>query len=231
MEIKIELQSAEVIKTQNSLILDAKLLSGNIVPVFCASAEILSLCFPKTAVILSHKASKTNLIKYEVEFIYLSNNLVLANPSYRHEIFREAFENKILEDFKQYDFCRRIEKDEGLNYVDFELTSSTGDRCMVFIDCIYKKEGLSAVFPAQRNFFEFAMFDEMQKIRSRGFQTFVFMLVMRSDCQNAKFSWKLDPIAAANIFEAAKNGLNFVCYGCNIDKKSVTISKKMDILY
>ena len=231
MEIRSGLLSAEVVKKQNSLVIDAKLPEGNIVPTFCASAEIASLCTPKSKIILTPKEQPECRLKYEVEFINKSNSWILANPSYRKQLFKEAFENKILKDFIQYDSCRIVEDDEGLNYADFELTSTSGNKCMIFIDCIYGKEEMSAIFPAQRNFFEFAMFDEMQKLRSRGFQTFVFMLVMRSDCQNAKFSWKLDPIAAANVFEAAKNGLNFVCYGCNINKKSVTISKKMDILY
>ena len=232
MEIQSELFSAEVIKRQNSLVLDAKLSSEKLVSVFCASAEISNLCIPKTKILLHRKeASKLSRIKYEIEFVDLTNTLVLANPAYRKQLFQEAFENKILEDFIKYDSCRRIDNDEGMNYVDFELTSSSGNKCMVFIDCMYKKDGISVVFPAKRNFFEFAMFDEMQKLRSQGFQTMVFMLAMRSDCQNAKFSWNLDPIAAAGVFEAAKNGLNFVCYGCNIDKKSVTISKKMHILY
>ena len=38
-------------------------------------------------------------------------------------------------------------------------------------------------------------------------------------------------VAAAKIFDEAKNGLNFIGYGCNIDKKSVTLSHLMTIQY
>ena len=57
------------------------------------------------------------------------------------------------------------------------------------------------------------------------------MIVPRNDCIEAKFSWNLDPRAAAKIYDEAKNGLEFVCYGCKLDKNSVSIAEKMKILY
>ncbi len=231
MELTAQLQKAVVVKRQNGLILDARLEDGSVVAVFCASAEVSALCVPGISLFLKKIRQPQSRIKYELEFIKLPEALILANPSYRRHLFREAFQKKVLEDFATYASCRRIESGEGLNNVDFELTAPDGSKCMVFIDTVYTKEGTSAVFPSKRNFFEFAMFEEMKKLRGRGMKTAVFILVPRMDCLEAKFSWKFDPAAAAGIFEEAKNGLNFVCYGCNIDKNSVTISKKMHILY
>ncbi len=81
------------------------------------------------------------------------------------------------------------------------------------------------------NFFELEMFEEMGYLRAKGYETYAFMIVPRADCQDIRFSWKYSPLAAAKIFDEAKNGLNFIGYGCNIDKKSVTLSHLMTIQY
>ena len=41
----------------------------------------------------------------------------------------------------------------------------------------------------------------------------------------------IDPTSAAKIFDEAKNGLEFVCYGCKISKDGVSIANKLEILY
>ena len=118
-----------------------------------------------------------------------------------------------------------------LPHIDFELSNPQGEKCFVFVTNIYQKQGSSAVFPSEVNFFEFEMFEEMQQLRLKGFKTCVFMIVSRTDCYDIRFSWKLSPFAAGKIFEEAKNGLNFIGYGCNITKMSVTLSHNIPILY
>ena len=73
------------------------------------------------------------------------------------------------------------------------------------------------------------MFEEMKKVRAQGYRTVVVLIVPRMDCLETLFSWTIDPISAARIYEEAKNGLEFVCYGCKLAKKSISISNKMNI--
>lgn len=74
------------------------------------------------------------------------------------------------------------------------------------------------------------MFEELAKLRRQGHKTVIFMLVPRQDCVEAKFSWNLDPVAAARIYDEAKMDWNlFVMVAILI--KSVTLANKMKILY
>ena len=76
-----------------------------------------------------------------------------------------------------------------------------------------------------------AVYGEVVAGAAKGAETAVLLLATRMDCLAAKFSWEVNPIAAAKIYDEAKNGLKFFCYGCNIDNKSISITKKMKILY
>ena len=75
------------------------------------------------------------------------------------------------------------------------------------------------------------MIDEMKSKRQEGFETYVVMIVPREDCLKAKFVWNMNAKASAMLFEAAKNGLNFLCYGCKMTKNSIEIDRKMEIVY
>ena len=232
MEISPELIKGQVMNCYNSLILDVRLADNSLVPVFCGSSEAAKLCSAGVDAIIKRHRDSLRKIRYELEFISRSEGLILVNPTYNGFLFQEAFDNGVLSaDFDAYNVCRRIEPDEHLPHIDFELSSPSGNKCYVFIENVFNKQNGCSVFPVGINFFEMAMFEELAKLRRQGHKTVIFMLVPRQDCVEAKFSWNLDPVAAARIYDEAKNGLEFVCYGCNIDKKSVTLANKMKILY
>lgn len=231
MDLGQEMIPAKVDKVYNSLIIDAALPDKRVVPVFCGASETVGLCAHGTAVWLRQTPSRLRKIKFELMFISRAEGLIFVNPSYNRALFREAFNAGILNDFSEYRYCRPIDPDDHLFHVDFELSDESGAKCYVFIKNIYLKQGGNAVFPSSMNFFEFEMFEEMSRLRNAGHRTAVFMLVPRNDCREAHFSWKFDPVASAKLFDEAKNGLDFVCYGCNLDKKSVSIAHNMKIVY
>ena len=124
-----------------------------------------------------------------------------------------------------------IDLSEKINHIDFELSNDKGEKCYVFIANMYHKDKGSAIFPAQVSFFELQMFEEMHRLRRQGHKTKVFMIAPRQDCLDVRFSWSIDPVSAAKIFDEAKNGLEFICYGCKIDKKGISIGRKLNISY
>lgn len=231
MDLNYELIKARVVNCYNSLIIDVKLSDDSIVPVFCASSEAVALCCKNLGVSIKRTENKSRKIKYELVYINRNEGVIFVEPSINRKLFIEAFEQKRLPDFAAYTDCRAIERDDHMFHIDFELSNNNGEKCFVFIENVYNKIGGFSVFPAGINFFELEMFEEMARLRALGHSTAVFMLVPRQDCTEAKFSWNLDPVAAAKIYDEAKNGLKFVCYGCILDKKSVSIAAKMKILY
>lgn len=232
MEFANKLIKGTIVGLYKDYILDVRLGDDSVVPVFCTGDEYNTAIFaPGNEVFISRSNDSRRRLRYDLQIVCLGAGLVFVNPAYNRRLFIEALENNTIEDFKNYTGFREIEEADNLPHLDLELSNERGEKCYVFITNVCNKAGTSAVFPCQINFFELKMFDTMQALRAQGAQTVVVMIVPRMDCIEAKFTWNMDPIAAAKIFDEAKNGLDFVCYSCNIDKKSVTISKKMDIIY
>ncbi len=231
MDLSRELIKATVVGNYNGVIIDAKLEDDSIRPVFCAALDVVEMCKPGTRIYIRRRFGAGRGITHELEFVDLDEGLVYGCPNRNNDLFEEAFNAGCLPEFSAYESCRRLEPDDGLPHIDFELLAPDGHKCFVFVTNIYHKFAGSAVFPMEVNFFELEMFEEMRRLREAGCQTGVFMIVPRADCREILFSWQYAPLAAAKIFDEAKNGLNFIGYGCNIDKKSVTLSHIMPILY
>ena len=231
MEIKEELIRAKVVGKYNGIILDVKFADDSSHPAFCGAFDIAEMSKIGTIVYVRPATLGNRKVPYEVEFMEEGGSLIYARPNRNNDLFEEAFLQDALPEFAEYDECRRLEAEDYLPHIDFELSNKSGKKAFVFVTNIYHKFGGSAVFPMEVNFFELEMFEEMRRLRAKGYGTYAFMIVPRSDCQDIKFSWKHSPLAAAKIFDEAKNGLNFIGYGCNIDKKSVTLSHLMTIQY
>ena len=222
---------ATVVKRYNSMIIDIKLSDDSVVPAFCARKEINSICTDGMEVLVKRSTNKNRIIKYKIEYINKDGRLIFTSPRYEERLFKEAFGSKVISEFSRYTDCRRIEPDDHLPHIHFELTDTSGGKCFVFITTLYGYQGGKAIFPIGIDFFEIEMFEEMRKLRANGHETYVFMIVPQNNCFEAKFVWNAAPVAAAKLFEEAKNGLKFISYGCNVDKTNVSIAEKIEITY
>lgn len=231
LDYNYKLLKATVEEVYNDLIIDAKLNDGQVFPAFCGALEAAEMCAKGTTVWLKRTSKNKRLIKYNVSFVQTPEGIVFANPKYNKQLFQEAFEKGALTDFADYDECRQLPDKDNASGLDFELTGKNGKKCYVFVTSVYNKQNGCAVFPHAINFFEMKMIEAMEQKRRLGAETCIFMIVPREDCVSAKFVWNLDPHAAASMFDAAKSGLNFLCYGCKISKDNIEIDRKMEILY
>lgn len=231
LQIKEELISGEVVKKFNSLIVDVKLSNGQIVPSFCPSAEVANFCKGGTIVGLRHLDGACAKIQYEIEFVKQNGGMIFVSSPQTLSLFEEAFIAGKIKEFSEYNRIRRINTQDRLHHVDFELSNSEGKKCYVFLESVYNKKGNSAVFPTTIDFFEMDVFAELNLLKEQGARAVIFMIVPRTDCTEIKFSWSLNPVAAAKIYDEAKKGLEFICYGCKISKKSVSLAENMKILY
>ncbi len=230
MNIEKNLIRGEIVKRYNSLLMDVRLADGKIVSAFCSSLKIGNICLSGNCVYLKEQP-RLRIVQYEIEFIGTKEGLILVNPTYKRRLFLEAFERGLIAELQDFSACRELSSSDALSYADFELTNKNHEKCVVFIENVYGKVGGYSAFPEGINFFEIEMFENLARLRKKGYRTIVFMIVPREDCAEAKFSWVLDPIAAAKIFDEAKNGLEFICYGCNVGTNNVTINRSMNILY
>lgn len=232
MNFESKLIKSSVERRYKQLIVDVKLKDGSVVQALCTDTTNFKNFYAKdTEIWISKVNDERRLVNYECQLLNRGDGLVLINPKYNNDLFAEAFNNGILQDFNKYTNIRAIEHDDKLRHFDFELYNEYTEKCYVHVVKVIYKEGAYAIFPTFLDFFEMEVFEAATKLRANGNKTVLFIIVPRMDCLEAKFSWNINPISAAKVFDEAKNGLDFLCYSCNINQKSVTIAHKMKINY
>ena len=75
------------------------------------------------------------------------------------------------------------------------------------------------------------VFEELLNRKKQGAEVYVFLIVPREDCIDAKFVWDISTLASGAVYNAAQNGINFICYSCSVTKDKIEIDHKLDILY
>ena len=231
MDYCYKLVKATVTKACGKLIVDAKKADGKEVSAFCGAAEAVNLCLPQTTVWLKETSVPNRVVRYNVAFVDAGNEIVFANPKYNRYLFKEAFDDKILQDFESYSSCTALNDNDDAKGIDFVLTNKSGKKCFVYVMSVYDKLGGRAVFPNNVDFFEIKVFEEMKKQIENGNEACIFIIVPRQNCSEVKFVWNLNENAAAMFFDAAQNGIKFLSYGCKIAKNNIKISDKLQILY
>lgn len=232
MIFETDLVQGEIVECYHNLILDVKINDGEIVSAFCPELDVRQNLYKVgTEVWLSPNNRSKNRLKYEAIMVRKDGALIMISPLYAQTLTEEAFEQKKLLEFNRYTKVRRISIGDNVKYAHLEFSNENEEYAYVYIVNIYNKQGANVVFPSFLNFFEMSMFGEFADLRKKGYETYVLLIVPRMDCQDIKFSWTIEPAAAARIFDEAKNGLKFCGYGCTIDDKSINITQSMNILY
>lgn len=233
MNYKEPLIEAKIINTFQKCILDVQLQDGSFSYAFCPEVDFNQQLYPIGAkVYLTKSADKRRKVPYICQMSDSGAGLIFVNYKYKNQLFQEAFFKGVLDfDFGQYVNLREIKDGDVLKMTNFELLADNGRRAYVYVVDIFNKIGDDVVFPSTINFFELEMFEELKRLRAKGADTYVFLIVPRNDCVQAKFVWNQDPIAAAKIYDEVQSGLKFCCYSCNVNQKSVSIAKKLKIVY
>lgn len=224
------LVAGKVAGVVGNLIVDVELSDGGIEPAFCGAVEIAEMCKPNMPVLLLSSDDNNRIIKSNLLYLKTASGWIFADPKYNRILFKEAFMAKTIKELAAYHSCRSLKSTEAKG-IDFELTDSDGNKAFVFVTSLYNKKDGYAAFPQKMNFFEMKMLEEMRQKITEGAKVFILMIAPREDCDRAKFSWDIDPLAAAAMYDAAQFGVNFICYNCKIGDDSISLADKMEILY
>lgn len=232
MEFSSELIRGKIIRNYKNVILDIEIEERQIVPAFCFESENVKGFYDEGVdVYISKEPDSKRKVQYEVQLVNNLGGWVFVNPNYDEKLLIEAIKNGIVEGFENVSKISRVSKQDGLRYMKFKVLMIDGSEQYIDLYHIYRKEGGQVVFPSNLKLFERKALDEMQMLRQKGFGTIVILIVPRSDCLQVKFSWSYDQLAAAKIFDEAKNGLKFLCYGCKVSPDGISIDRKMEITH
>ncbi|MFV0627383.1 MAG: DNA/RNA nuclease SfsA [Alphaproteobacteria bacterium] len=226
-----KLIKGRILNCYNNLILDVELENNKKVSVFCPDFESGKKLYTQgKEVLIKRTVNKLYKLKYEIVMIKENDSFIMINYKFIPKIFEEAFEKDVFEELLDYPHLTSLKPDSNHKHVTFELYNKKNNKkCYIYLCSVYNKVDADIVFPSYLDFREMNVYNELAELRKKGLETYVFLIAPRVDTNSVKFVWNLDPIGAAKTYDEAKNGLKFVCYGCNLDKNGIEISNKIKI--
>ena len=174
-----ELIRGFIVHRYKNFILDVKIADNRIVPVFCPDDDSGAGFYKEGTEVFVTRLKGRSKLHYELQLANPGGGVVMVNPRYNREMFEQAWEQGLLPEFSDYAELCPILHTEQLSHADYELTNAAGDKHFVYLTDVYNKRGAYAVFPAAVNFFELEMFEELRKLREKGYKTTVFMIFLK----------------------------------------------------
>ncbi len=230
MDFEDKLIRADVISCYQKLILDVVLEDGSLTQALCVDDnKNENLYTPGTVVWLSPVTNKNLKIKYEACLIEQNGDLCLTRRANAKRVFGEAFEKGKIAELADYTEIRKLDKNEKNASMDFELSNEKHQKAYVCVACFFDTQMDELVFPTLIDFLQIKKFEHMRNLRKQGFKTYFFIVASKSGLRHATFSWIKNPEAASIFYDEAQDGLNFLCYSCNVTQNNVTLSKRLKI--
>jgi len=204
-------------------------LNGEIITAYCPNTGSLFGLLKKKSRSLISIVEKPNVkLRYRLEAIENSGVFVGVNTSLPNKIVYNAIKKKkILSDLK--------------GNIKTEVKYGTNSRIDILIDYKDNKtfiEVKSVTLSRTKNIAEFPdavtsrgskHLKELSEMSKKGYQCIMIYLIQRSDVNQFKIAKDIDEEYYKNASIAKKCGVQFLAYNCKINKKGISLFKKIDI--
>lgn len=213
---------------------DVRLTSGEVVTAHCAnSGSMLSVKEPGARVWLSPASNPERKLRYTWEIIEVYGGLVGINTSHPNRIVAEAIAAGEIKELKGYASLKREQKYGKNSRIDILLESPGKPACYVEVKNVTLKRTAGADHPAE---FPDSVTErgakhliEMTDMVKAGARAVMFYLVQRGDCKRFTVAADLDPTYAKGLKTALAQGIEAVCYGCEVTPDDITITRALTL--
>lgn len=208
MRFKAPLLKATMIKRYKRFFADVK-LDGQIVTAHCPNTGSLKSCWEegRTAYI-SESDNPERKLKYTLEITESPTGaLVGVNTSWPNKLVKEAFENKVIQDwesFKDFQSEVKISKETRL---DACLTNAKGKKRYIEVKNVTLERDGVACFPDAETTRGQKHLIELMKLVDEGHEAEVVFTIQRGDCKHFSAAEDLDPEYAKLLVQAKKKGV------------------------
>jgi len=164
--------------------------------------------------------------------VEVDGHLVGINTSHPNRLVQEAITDGTISELEGYQNLRREMKYGEGSRIDIFLSGSTiGDQdCYVEVKSVTlsRQQGI-AEFPDSVTTRGTRHLNELTRMVADGYRAMMVYLIQRSDCTEFRLAADIDPAYAAALDSALYNGVEAVCYGCNLNNNEIIVSQRIPI--
>jgi sugar fermentation stimulation protein A len=228
MRFPSPLQRGRLVQRYKRFFADVVLESGEAITAHCPNpGAMLGLNQPGMPVWVSRSDSPTRKLAHTLELVEAEDGLVGVNTHRPNGLAAEALAQGTVPELAGYGGIRREVRYGLSSRVDFLLEAPGRPRCWLEIkNCHFMREPGLAEFPdceAARSLRHLRELTAQVQAGDRA----VLMFVIQRQCERFAAAGDIDPAYAAGLQEAAKAGVEVLCYVCEIVTDGVRVARRV----
>jgi sugar fermentation stimulation protein A len=230
MDFPSPLARGRLVRRYKRFFADVVLDDGTEITAHCPNpGAMLGVNAPGLRVWLSRSDDPKRKLAHTLELVETAEGaLTGVNTLYPNRIVAEALAAGAIPELAGYQTVRREVKYGEASRVDFLLTGDDRPACWLEIkNCHLSRGGGLAEFPDCVAARSSRHLRELAAMVKAGERAVVLFVVQRMDCDRFAPCADLDPVFARTLGEVAAEGVEVLVYGCAVDERGVTLSKRM----
>ena len=238
MQFSSPLIQGTLIKRYKRFLADVQLADGSIIIAHCPNTGAMTCCAePGWQVWLSPSNNPKRKLLYTWEVVLTDqHHWIGINTQKANALVKEAIqENKIPELVGYKTLQAEVKFGEEKSRIDFLLTDPDKADCYIEVKSVTllkgdaldesAEEGSAGYFPDAKTLRGQKHLRELSLIASQGKRAVLFFCVQHSGIKSVQVATHIDPDYAKELKRAMLNGVQILCYGCEINSEKIYINQ------
>lgn len=227
MDFPQPLVRAQLVSRYKRFFADVVLEDGSPLTAHCPNpGAMLGLNMPGLPVWLSKSDDPKRKLAHTLEIVEVDGGMVGVNTMHPNRLVAEALAADAIPEVAGYAVHRREVKYGVGSRVDFLLEDPSRAPCWLEVKNVHlRRSGTLAEFPdcvAARSLKHLA---ELKAMVAEGHRAVMLFVIQRTDCDSFAACAELDPKYAAGLIDAARAGVEVLCYDCDISPSTIRIAR------
>jgi sugar fermentation stimulation protein A len=208
---------------------DVVLDDGAAVTAHCPNpGAMLGLNTPGLGVWLSRSDDPKRKLAHTLQLVEADGGLVGVNTMTPNTLVAEALANDWIAEVTGYASVRREVRYGANSRVDFLLESPDREPCWLEVkNCHLRRNGTLAEFPDCVAARSLKHLGDLSAEVAKGARAVQLFVIQRTDCDEFEACHDLDPAYAAGLSAAADQGVEVLCYACDISPEEIRIARRI----
>lgn len=219
-----------MIKRYKRFLADVQLSDGTIVIAHCPNTGAMTGCAePGWDVWLSKSNNPKRKLLYTWEVVLTDqHHWIGINTQKANLLVKDAIqENKVAELTGYQTLKAEVKFGEENSRIDFLLTDPEKIDCYVEVKSVTLLDNNAGYFPDAKTLRGQKHLRELSIIASQGKRAVLLFCVQHTGIQSVQVAKHIDPDYAKQLKQAMLNGVEILCYGCEIDSEKIYINQSL----